>query len=109
MRVLRTVAEMRAACRDAEGLGLVPTMGALHAGHVSLLRAARGRSGVVAASIFVNPLQFAAGEDLDKYPRTFDEDCAVLERALSVPRITCPARTRPATARKARGDVIRLG
>ncbi len=80
MRVLRTVAEMRSACRGAQGLGLVPTMGALHAGHVSLLRAARGRSGVVAASIFVNPLQFAAGEDLDKYPRTFDEDCAVLER-----------------------------
>ena len=84
MRVLRTVAEMRAACRGAQGLGsglgLVPTMGALHAGHVSLLRTARGRSGVVAASIFVNPLQFAAGEDLGKYPRTFDEDCAVLER-----------------------------
>ena len=80
MRVLRSIAEMRAACRGLPGLGLVPTMGALHAGHVSLLRAARSRSSTVAASIFVNPLQFAAGEDLDKYPRTFAEDCALLER-----------------------------
>ena len=71
---------MRAACRGVAGLGLVPTMGALHAGHVSLLRAARGRCDTVAASIFVNPLQFAAGEDLDKYPRTFADDCALLER-----------------------------
>ena len=80
MRILRTVAEMRAACRGVESLGLVPTMGALHAGHVSLLRAARARCGTVAASIFVNPLQFAPGEDLDRYPRTFAEDCALLER-----------------------------
>ena len=79
MRIVRTIVEMRAACKGVERVGLVPTMGALHAGHVSLLRAARGRSGTVAASIFVNPLQFGVGEDLEKYPRTFAEDCALLE------------------------------
>ena len=80
MRIARTIADMRAACRAVGALALVPTMGALHAGHVSLLHAARARSGTVAASIFVNPLQFAPGEDLEKYPRTFAEDCALLER-----------------------------
>ncbi len=81
MRVITTIKEMRAACRASrDNLGLIPTMGALHAGHVSLLRAARARCATVAASLFVNPLQFAAGEDLEKYPRTFAEDCAVLER-----------------------------
>ena len=80
MRILRTIAEMRAACHGNSALGLVPTMGALHEGHVSLLRAARARCSTVAASIFINPLQFAPGEDLDRYPRTFSEDCALLEQ-----------------------------
>lgn len=87
LRVLRTVAEMRAACRQAKmdaepgaSLGLVPTMGALHEGHASLIRAAKRECDVVAVSIFVNPMQFAPGEDLDKYPRTFEADCALLER-----------------------------
>ena len=83
MRVLKTIAEMRAACRraraDGGSLSLVPTMGALHAGHVSLLRAARASATTVAASVFINPLQFGAGEDLARYPRTFAEDCALLE------------------------------
>jgi len=60
-------------------LGFVPTMGALHEGHLSLVRRSRLECGAVAASIFVNPLQFGPGEDFARYPRTFDEDCRRLE------------------------------
>ena len=84
MKICNTIKDMRAACREAKRggkrLGFVPTMGALHAGHLSLVRAAKGSCDAVAASIFVNPLQFGPTEDLGKYPRSFDHDCALLEK-----------------------------
>ena len=88
MLLCNTPAEMNQACRKlrsrtgaASSLGLVPTMGALHTGHLSLVAAARAQCGHVAASIFVNPTQFGPHEDLAKYPRTFDADRAQLETA----------------------------
>jgi pantoate--beta-alanine ligase len=84
MKLIRTIDEMRRLCRAAHAgdarLGLVPTMGALHEGHLSLVRAARARSEVVATTIFVNPTQFGPSEDLAQYPRNLENDCALLER-----------------------------
>jgi pantoate--beta-alanine ligase len=84
MKIFASILDMRAACRlhrrEGRRLGFVPTMGALHAGHLSLARAARGACDGVAASIFVNPTQFGPSEDFSKYPRTFDRDCELLEK-----------------------------
>jgi pantoate--beta-alanine ligase len=84
MRVFDSINDVRAASRTArregKSLGLVPTMGALHEGHLSLVHAAKAQCDLVAASIFVNPLQFGPNEDLAKYPRSFDHDSELFKR-----------------------------
>jgi pantoate--beta-alanine ligase len=82
MQILRTVAELRRWSRNlratgGNALGLVPTMGALHAGHASLIGAARASCTHVAVSLFVNPTQFGPNEDYARYPRAFEADCAL--------------------------------
>lgn len=83
MKIVRTIPEARAAVAalrvQRRSLGLVPTMGALHDGHISLVRAAKADCDAVAVTIFVNPTQFAPSEDFSKYPRTFEDDCRLLE------------------------------
>lgn len=81
MQVLHTVTELRAALAGQTGTAFVPTMGNLHTGHMSLVELARRHGQPVVASIFVNPLQFGADEDFERYPRTLDADCAKLATA----------------------------
>ncbi len=81
MQILHTVTDLRAALSGHADIAFVPTMGNLHAGHQSLVELAKRHGHPVVASIFVNPLQFGAGEDFDHYPRTLDADCEKLEAA----------------------------
>ena len=86
MKILRTVKEIQAYAKAMKAagktIGLVPTMGALHEGHLTLMRAAREKCDIVIASVFVNPTQFGPNEDYAAYPRRFDEDC---EKLATVP------------------------
>jgi pantoate--beta-alanine ligase len=81
LEILATAAQLRQRLDGARRVAFVPTMGNLHAGHVSLMRHARALGDTVVASIFVNRLQFAPNEDFERYPRTFDADCAALRAA----------------------------
>lgn len=85
MRIIRKVSELKSSVLAAKGegksVGLVPTMGALHAGHMSLVERARKENDIVVVSVFVNPTQFNNKEDLRTYPRTEESDCRLLESA----------------------------
>jgi pantoate--beta-alanine ligase len=81
MQIHSTIADLRSALKDSGRIFFVPTMGNLHAGHISLMEQARAHAGTVVASIFVNRLQFGPHEDFDKYPRTFQADCDKLAAA----------------------------
>jgi pantoate--beta-alanine ligase len=78
VQVIRTIPDLRTALAAERNISLVPTMGNLHEGHSSLVRMARRREGLVVASIFVNPLQFAPHEDFAQYPRTLERDGELL-------------------------------
>ena len=111
--VATTIAELREARARVSGpLGLVPTMGALHDGHLSLVRRAAEEAETVAVSIFVNPLQFGPGEDLDRYPRTFAADLEACDAAgvglvfAPTPELMYPEPPTVTVASGAMGDVL---
>ncbi len=100
---IETVGRLRAwrsGVPDGAAVGLVPTMGALHAGHAALIEAARRECGVVVLSIFVNPLQFNSEDDLARYPRTPDADVAFChERGIDVVFMPATVDVYPGAAR----------
>src|SRR5271170_1398383 len=79
MQIVTTALELHPRLASASTVAFVPTMGNLHHGHLQLMRIAREYGDAVVASIFVNRLQFGPNEDFDRYPRTFDADCAALQ------------------------------
>jgi pantoate--beta-alanine ligase len=81
VKIHSAIPDLRTALKSCGRVVFVPTMGNLHAGHISLMQQARAHGDMVVASIFVNRLQFAPNEDFDKYPRTFEADCAQLTAA----------------------------
>ena len=99
MKTIRTVEQLREAVAQAKAkgltIGLVHTMGALHDGHISLVRRARKENDVVVVSIFVNPTQFNNPDDLRTYPRTEQADCALLEPRLSASSLHGPSPHEP--------------
>ena len=90
MRTVHTIADLKQALDPADATGLVPTMGAFHDGHLALFRAAREECDLVVVSLFVNPAQFDAPEDLERYPRTEERDARLAEEA-GVDVLFCPA------------------
>ena len=91
LHIINTVSDMQLLIKSlgTKTIGFVPTMGALHAGHISLVNFAKKENDIVVASIYVNPTQFSKNEDLDKYPRTLQKDVAMLELA-GVDFLFCP-------------------
>jgi len=81
MQIIQTITELRSALKNKAGIAFVPTMGNLHAGHIHLVEIARQHARCVVVSVFVNPLQFGANEDLANYPRTLEADCEKLKAA----------------------------
>ena len=81
MKIIDNIKELKEEIKNLKGsIGLVPTMGALHEGHRSLIKKAAQQNDNVVVSVFVNPIQFGVNEDLDKYPRQLDKDCALCQK-----------------------------
>lgn len=84
MQIISSVSELRACLAGRTGIAFVPTMGNLHEGHLALMRQARQHCDCVVASIFVNPLQFGPNEDFDRYPRTLEADCKLMDGLVDI-------------------------